>query len=181
MTRSTRLLSATACLLVACGPSGDGDDAYVEESAEAGEAELAAPDGAEESAEQLAKDETYDHEHAGSRLMLAYDEQANAFTGTVENVGAEPLTSVRVEVHLSNGVELGPTTPGDLAPGESREVVLEASDDAFETWSAHAEFGGAEGEHDGEDDEHEGRESGESGNEEESGEGKKQGEHEGKD
>ena len=171
------VLAGTAAALVACGPSGNGDDAP---GSEAREAEVAAaPADGEESAEQLAKDQTYDHERMGSRLVLAYDEQAGSFVGAVENVGAEPLTRVRVEVHLSNGVELGPTTPVDLAPGESRSVSLEASEAPFETWSAHAEVGGAEGEHghEGEEGEHGGRESGEHENSEKSGEGKESREH----
>ena len=171
------VLAGTAAALVACGPSGDGDDPP---GSEAREAEVAAtPADGEESAEQLAKDQTYDQERMGSRLVLAYDEQARSFVGTVENVGAEPLTRVRVEVHLSNGVELGPTTPVDLAPGESRSVSLGASEAPFETWSAHAEVGGAEGEHghEGEEGEHGGRESGEHDSSEKSGEGKESREH----
>lgn len=173
----TRFLPATAALLVGCGPSDGGADAPGHNADEAEVAVAATSELGEESGEQLAKDQTYDQERAGSRLVLAYDEQTNAFTGTVENVGAELLSRVRVEVHLSNGVELGPTTPGDLAPGESRPVSLEASEEPFETWSAHAEVGGTQGEHgehgehgqEGEGGEHggeyEGRESGEHGKE----------------
>ena len=154
------LLVPTAAVLVACGPSGNGDAAPADEPAEA---EVAAvPEDGEESAEQLTKDQIYDHERAGSRLVLAYDEAANSFAGTVENVGAEPLSRVRVEVHLSNGIELGPTPPADLAPGETRPVSLDASQEPFETWSAHAEVGGAEGEHEGQG-EHEGEEGHEGG------------------
>lgn len=160
------LLAPTAAVMVACGPSDNEEAAPAYEEAapayESAEADVstASQDG-EESAEQLAKDQTYDRERAGSRLVLAYDEDTNSFTGVVENIGAEPLSRVRVEVHLSNGIELGPTTPGDLAPGESRPVSLEASPEPFETWSAHAEVGGEEGEHEheGEEGEHEGRES----------------------
>ena len=55
---------------------------------------------------------------------------------------------VRVEVHLSNGTELGPTTPGDLAPGEMIPVNLQATDEPFTGWTAHPEVGGGgESEH----------------------------------
>ena len=174
MRKNARLLPAVAVLFVGCGPSDGGADAPGNNTDEAEVAVAATSELGEESGEQLAKDQPYDQERAGSRLVLAYDEQTNAFTGTVENVSAEPLSRVRVEVHLSNGVELGPTTPGDLAPGESRPVSLEASEKPFETWSAHAEVGGAQGEHgehgqEGEGGEHggehEGRESGEHGKE----------------
>ena len=95
----------------------------------------------EESAEQLGKGDTYDHTRGGARLILTYSAEENAFTGTVENTTDGTLTRVRVEVHLSNGVELGPTTPGDLEPGESRAIRLAASEEGFETWSAHPEVG----------------------------------------
>lgn len=95
----------------------------------------------EESANQLGKDETYDHTRGGARLILTYSAKDNAFTGTVRNTAGDVLTRVRVEVHLSNGIELGPTEPGDLAAGESREITLDASEEPFETWSAHPEVG----------------------------------------
>lgn len=160
------LLAATAAVLVACGPSDDAEeDAVGYESTQE-----------EESGERLAKDQTYDRERAGTRLVLAYDEQTGAFAGAVENVGGEPLSRVRVEVHLSNGVELGPTTPGDLAPGETMPVSLDASGETFETWSAHAEAGGGEDEHG--DGEHDGRGSKEEGRSEHAGESRESREHE---
>ena len=73
-------------------------------------------EGEEESGTELALDETYDKIRNGARLILAYDAQSNAFKGTVENTTNETLKRVRVEVHLSNGKELGPTPPTDLAP-----------------------------------------------------------------
>ena len=98
-------------------------------------------EGGEESANQLGKDEAYDHTRGGARLILTYSGEDNAFTGTVRNTTDDVLTRVRVEVHLSNGIELGPTEPGDLAVGESREIRLPASEEPFETWSAHPEVG----------------------------------------
>ena len=70
---------------------------------------------------------------------LSYDSDANAFTGTVENTTGDTLRRVRVEVHLSNGIELGPTTPVDLAPGQMTEVTLPATSQPFISWSAHPE------------------------------------------
>ena len=69
------------------------------------------------------------------------------------------LKQVRVEVHLSNGVELGPTTPADLYPGQIRPISLAATSSSFDRWNAHPEVGtqtsteqggaeGAEGGHD---------------------------------
>ena len=60
-------------------------------------------------------------------------------------------------MHLSNGVELGPTTPTDMAPGEVLAIDLPATQESFTGWTAHAEVGGGDGgsesggEHSGED------------------------------
>ena len=90
----------------------------------------------------------------GARLILTYDAQSNSFKGTVENTTDETLKQVRVEVHLSNGKELGPTTPADLAPGEKREVQLTATSTDFDRWTAHPEVGESEHSHGEEHGEH---------------------------
>ena len=95
----------------------------------------------EESGTQFGLDETFDEVRAGARLALSYDSAANAFTGTVENTTGATLRRVRVEVHLSNGTELGPTTPVDLAPGQMAAITLPATSQPFATWSAHPEVG----------------------------------------
>jgi len=95
----------------------------------------------EESGTQLALNERYDSVRNGARLILAYDVQSNSFNGTVENTTDKSLKRVRVEVHLSNGIELGPTTPADLGPGEKRDVTLKATSKNFDGWSAHPEVG----------------------------------------
>ena len=120
----------------------------------------------EESGTELALNETYDQARNGARLILAYDAQTNSFIGTVENTTDETLKQVRVEVHLSNGKELGPTPSADLAPGEKRDVQLIATSTDFDGWTAHPEVGegehgsgGGGGEHDAEgDSEHDGEE-----------------------
>jgi len=98
----------------------------------------------EESGTTLTLDETYDDVRNGARLVLAYDAEGNSFQGTVENTTEETLERVRVEVHLSNGIELGPTTPADLEPGEKRDVSLTAESTDFNRWSAHPEVGAGE-------------------------------------
>ena len=103
----------------------------------------------EEDATQYGLGDTFDQLRAGSRLMVSYNATDNAFWGTVENVGETTLDRVRVEIHLSNGVELGPTPSIDLSPGEIADVRLDATSQPFDTWSAHAEVGG--GEEDGEE------------------------------
>ena len=114
------------------GPGGEGDS----ESAGAG--------GEEGSANMLAPDETYDAVRSGARLILKYDAPSNSFRGTVENTTDRVLNRVRVEVHLSNGTELGPTTPRDMAPGEVAAIDLAATQVSFTGWTAHAEVGAGE-------------------------------------
>ena len=84
---------------------------------------------------------------AGARLILKYDPAGNSFKGTVENTTNGVLDRVRIEVHLSNGTELGsPTTPRDMAPGEVVAINLRATQASFTGWTAHAEVGtGGEG------------------------------------
>ena len=96
-------------------------------------------------ANQLAPDETFDMVRSGARLILNYDAESNSFKGTVENTTNNVLTQVRIEVHLSNGTELGPTTPIDLAPGEVATVDLPSTAAAFTGWTPHAEVGSGEG------------------------------------
>ncbi len=94
-----------------------------------------------ESGVQLGLNDTFDETQSGARLILRYDGSTSSFVGTVENTTASTLRRVRVEVHLSNGVELGPTTPVDLRPGRIIEVKLSAAGQTFTTWSAHPEVG----------------------------------------
>jgi hypothetical protein len=120
----------------------------------------------EEPGVRLGIDETYDVVRKGVRLVLAYDSNSSGFAGTVQNVTDETVPAVRVEVHLSNGTELGPTTRNDLKPGRKIAVKLPAKGQTFDWWKAHAEAGEGEGEHGGEGSgehagEHEGERSGE--------------------
>ncbi|MCK4724602.1 MAG: hypothetical protein KAT29_02315 [Anaerolineales bacterium] len=102
----------------------------------------------EESGTELALSERYDQVRNGARLILSYNAQSNSFNGTVENTTDNILKGVRVEVHLSNGVELGPTIPTDLNPGEIMDITLKATSRGFDGWTAHPEVGeGGGGEH----------------------------------
>ena len=127
----------------ASGESGGEQSGEHQGGAESGEGSTGAESGAggEESATQFTLTDTFDDVRAGARLILSYDAATNAFTGTVENTTAAPLKQVRVEVHLSNGTELGPTTPVDLAPGQTIPVNLPATSQPFATWGAHPEVG----------------------------------------
>ena len=131
------------------GPGGEGGS---EGSGGEGSGASAAAGSEEGSGATLALDETFDAVRGGARLILTYDAAGNAFTGTVANTTGAVLPQVRIEVHLSNGVELGPTTPVDLAPGQMLAVKLPATAAPFTGWIAHAEVGSggeAGGEHGG--------------------------------
>lgn len=95
----------------------------------------------EEAGPRIALDGTHDEVRKGSRLILSYDTETSSFIGTVENLTEKTLTRVRIEVHLSNGTELGPTEPINIAPGEKADVKLSAEGQTFEWWKAHAEVG----------------------------------------
>ncbi|MDN5201137.1 hypothetical protein QQ008_07185 [Fulvivirgaceae bacterium BMA10] len=101
----------------------------------------------EEDGTELGLNEVYDQVKRGTRMILKYDKSSNSFIGTVKNIGNKNLEKVRVEVHLSNGKELGPTTPVNLSPGETKKIVLKATSRNFKGWTTHAEVGGEEGEH----------------------------------
>ncbi len=107
-----------------------------------GGGEFAGADGEEGSAHMLAPDEIFDMIRSGTRLILSYDAPSNSFKGTVENTTNSVLNGVRIEVHLSNGTELGPTTPTSIAPGEVLAITLPATQASFIGWVAHAEVGG---------------------------------------
>lgn len=161
------LMAFLALLLIACGADEadteathtHSDGSTHAEHSEDAEATEETTEGGEEDGTQYTKADTHDKIRNGIRLVLKFDAEQGAFTGTVENVSEETLKAVRVEVHLSNGLELGPTESSDLAPGEVKEVMLTAEGREFETWSTHPETG--EGEHAGEGSENEGHSHGE--------------------
>ena len=126
----------------------------------------------EESGTELALNEKYDAVRNGARVILTYDAESKSFVGTVENTTDKMLEKVRVEVHLSNGTELGPTTPTDLAAGKKMNIKLTTKSEGFDGWTAHPEVGGGEkghgeerGEHDREGGEHDGEHGEDSGDE----------------
>ena len=106
------------------------------EHAEGGEGEEAGP--------RIELSGTFDEVRKGSRLILSFDKESSFFIGTVENVSEKTLSRVRVEVHLSNGTELGPTEPVDLAPGKKAAIKLSTVGQTFEWWKAHTEVGASE-------------------------------------
>ncbi|MDZ7682659.1 MAG: hypothetical protein U5J63_13340 [Fodinibius sp.] len=108
----------------------------------------------EEPDAMLGLDETYDDVRKGVRLTLSYDSETSSFSGTIENTTQDALPAVSVGVELSNGTELGPTSPVDLAAGDSHSVELDAAGETFDSWTAHSDMGSSGHSH-GEDGGHE--------------------------
>ena len=96
----------------------------------------------EESNARYGPGDTFWMTRKGVRLDLRYDAATRTFRGSATNITGAAIRNVRVEVHLSNGVELGPTTTMDLAPGQTVEVTLPATGQAIAQWGAHAESDG---------------------------------------
>ena len=131
---------------------GEGEHARSEGSGEHGEGGESGEGGhgeegeeGEESGVYIGKGETWDAVRRGARLVLKFDAASNAFVGTVENTTAGTLCSVRVEVHLSTGTELGPTPRTDVPSGQKTEVKLATGGEAFDTWTAHPEVSACSG------------------------------------
>lgn len=125
--------------------SPEGGEEHRSESNEGGRGNDGGDTAEGAGANALALDQTYDATVNGARLILSYDAASNRFIGTVENTSNATLTRVRVEIHLSNGLELGPTTATDLAAGEVLDIILDAGAQAFDAWTPHAEVGSGEG------------------------------------
>ena len=135
------------------GSSGEGGNEHGPAGASGSGNGTDGTDGGEEGGSMLALDETFDKVRNGARLVLSYHAAQSAFIGTVQNTTTATLQEVRVEVHLSNGVELGPTEPVDLPAGATHPVTLDAAGQTFTGWVPHAEVGpqsGAGGEGGGE-------------------------------
>ena len=147
MKRNFGILIAIASVLMA-GIIGCSETDEVSESPRADLITMnpsAASASDEESTVQLALTDTYDNIRNGAHLIMAYDAASNSFKGTVTNATGSILPQVRVEIHLSNGVELGPTPSIDLMPGETRPIVLQAMGPPFDRWTAHPEVGPSTG------------------------------------
>ncbi len=91
----------------------------------------------------------------GARLVLQFNPRTQVFVGSVTNTTSRTLSQVRVEIHLDNGTELGPTKRTDVRPGQTIPVELGAFGNSFTSWVSHPEAGveqghGAGGEEGGE-------------------------------
>ena len=126
-------IAATAVTVVSCNGSP------IEPS------EMHGPEGgggeSGESGTRYAPSDTARETRGGVELILDYDSTRQVFAGTVRNTTTATITQVRVEIHLSNGVELGPTPRTNLAAGETQSIELDARGQTFTWFTVHVELG----------------------------------------
>ena len=94
-----------------------------------------------ESGTQYQLSDTARESRSGVDLVLRYDQPNETFTGSLTNTTGAPVADVRVEIHLSNGVELGPTPRIMIGAGETSPVELDARGQSFTSFSVHIEIG----------------------------------------
>ena len=137
------LAIACAVSLAACGgnpsaPTDVGEGEHGESGSESG-----SENERGESGIRYGLSETANEIRSGVNLVISYDEPREKFNGTVTNTTNATVSNVRVEVHLSSGIELGPTARMNLTPGQARSVELDASGQTFTWWTVHVEVGSA--------------------------------------
>ena len=103
-------------------------------------------EGGEEGGAYLAKMTRQDELFAnGARLILQFNPNTQVFVGSVTNTTTRTLSQVRVEIHLDNGMELGPTKRIDVGPGQTIPVELGTFGNDFSSWVSHPEAGVEQG------------------------------------
>ena len=135
------LLGTLGLVLALIGCSSGSESGEYGQGSESGYYAYAALGEGPEPSPDLTLFDTLHFHQDGAQLVLSHDFATNAFTGTVENTTKATLRRVRVEVHFSNGIKLGPTTPVNLAPGQVVDITLPAGGQPFTFWSAYPEVG----------------------------------------
>ena len=111
------LLTALACGGSPTEPSGE------QHGPEGGGGE------AGESGTQYSLTDTAVETRSGVQLTMSYDAAGETFRGEAVNTTSATVTQVRVEIHLSNGVELGPTPRGPAGrTGDARRIGRQRPD-----------------------------------------------------
>ncbi len=91
-------------------------------------------------ANKCTKNDTYEHETEGLLLIMNYHAPSSSFIGVVENTTNQKISKISVEIYLSSAVELGPTKPIDLQPGEMKNIALLAYNQEFKEWNVVIDF-----------------------------------------
>ncbi len=94
----------------------------------------------QELGDQLKVNENYEQEIDGLHVIVSYHAPTSSFIGFIENTTNKIISNIRIEIYLSNAVELGPTRPGSLQPGEMKNISLLVHNQGFSEWSVVVEF-----------------------------------------
>ena len=137
--RHPAALAATAALVFSLAAACD-NPVGPSEMGEAGHSESGGTEPGE-SGTQYGLTDTARESRSGVDLVMQYNAGQQRFTGTVTNTTSAAVSNVRVEIHLSNGVELGPTAGVTLSAGQTHSVELDAGGQSFTAWSVHVELG----------------------------------------
>ena len=142
---STPLVAFFAALLFACdGSNPISPELHGPESAQEHGTAGESGNGGSEAGEPgtlYGISETARQSRSGIDLVMSYDQTSASFVGSVTNSTGASVADVRVEIHLSNGVELGPTPLQTLNARQESPVVLDARGESFSTWQVHIEIG----------------------------------------
>ena len=140
-------VEATGCSSAPAG-SGEGDEdsegsegGRDEGSEGGGESSEGGGEG-DESSPPIPLTESFSGVFGNQQFAFAFDASTGAFRGTVENPTSHAVCESRTEIHLGVGpevIELGPTMPVDLSPGEVIKIVMSADGYALDTYSLHPE------------------------------------------
>lgn len=145
------ILALLAISLISCKHAGKEHTHEESETAEHSTVhEKDHEEGADDEEQMLGITETFDAVKNGLRLLLAYNPESEQFEGNLINTTDEIIENARVEVQLSNGMEIGPTESLNLEAGQRVPIHLDAIGQIFEQWNTHTEIGIDEHNHDGE-------------------------------
>ncbi|MCY4562894.1 MAG: hypothetical protein OXE40_00260 [Gammaproteobacteria bacterium] len=135
------------------GASGEGSEAGGEGSGgehgaggEGAEGSEGGSEGGGESGDEasppISIDDPYADTIGGQAFEFAYETGTRLFRGTVRNTSAGLICDSRTEIHLGTPmgvIELGPTIPEDLEPGDELNVVMYQDGPDPDTYILHPE------------------------------------------
>ena len=111
----------------AAGEGSEGGEHGGGEGSEGGGEGSEGGESGEEANPSIPIGDSYAGVNAGQTFDFGYEADTGLFRGTVENTSASLVCASRTEIHLgtpSGVVELGPTIPEDLEPGDVLYVVM---------------------------------------------------------
>lgn len=124
------------------GLEGDGEGTGEHGAGGEGSGSESGGESGEEANPSIPITEPYAGENAGQTFDIAYDNATGLFRGTVENTSTVLICDSRTEIHLGTAmgvIELGPTIPEDLEPGDVLYVVMYPDGPEPDTYILHPE------------------------------------------